>query len=185
MACPLFTERLSIGPLLAADAAAFARYRRDPDVARYQSWSSDYSEADAARLVAGQPPGDLPGVGEWIQLAVRASGGVELLGDVAVQRVRAQPGTFELGVTFAREHQGHGYATEAVRAVLEELFTLHGAHRVLAQCDARNAAVAALLTRVGMRHEARHVDADWFKGEWTTLDEFALLAREWPAPRGV
>jgi hypothetical protein len=29
-----------------------------------------------------------------------------------------------------------------------------------------------------MRHESREVDADWFKGEWTTLDGYAVLARE-------
>ncbi|MCS4275866.1 hypothetical protein M2390_001038 [Mycetocola sp. BIGb0189] len=28
------------------------------------------------------------------------------------------------------------------------------------------------------RHEARHVDADFFKEEWTTLDVFAQLASE-------
>ena len=183
MPYPLLTDRLSIAPLLEADAQAFARYRRNPDVARYQSWSTDYSEADAARLVAGQPHGDLPDAGEWIQLAVWAGG--EMLGEVAVQRVAGQPDTFELGVTFAREHQGRGYATEAVRAVLDELFAVHGAHRVYAQCDARNTPVAALLRRLGMRHEARQVDADWFKGEWTTLDEFALLSREWADPTGA
>ncbi|HZK58683.1 MAG TPA: hypothetical protein VFC59_02265 [Cryobacterium sp.] len=48
-----------------------------------------------------------------------------------------------------------------------------------------NPAGGTLLTRIGMRHEARHVDADWFTGEWTTLDEFALLARERPAPTGT
>jgi RimJ/RimL family protein N-acetyltransferase len=30
-----------------------------------------------------------------------------------------------------------------------------------------------------MRHEGAAVDGDWFKGEWTTLERFALLRREW------
>ncbi len=32
---------------------------------------------------------------------------------------------------------------------------------------------------VGLRQESRQVDADWFTGEWTTLDGFAVLASEW------
>ena len=27
--------------------------------------------------------------------------------------------------------------------------------------------------------EARLVEADWFKGEWTTLRTYAVLRREW------
>lgn len=179
MAYPLVTVRLSIAPLAGEDVAVFARYRQEPEVARYQSWSTDFSETDALRLVAARPPGNLPGPGEWLQLGVRTRSGGHLLGDVALHRLAGQPDTFELGVTFAGVHQGRGYATEALLAVLGELFTRHGAHRVIAHCDARNDQVAAVLRKVGLRQESREVEADWFKGEWTTLDTYALLAREW------
>jgi RimJ/RimL family protein N-acetyltransferase len=49
------------------------------------------------------------------------------------------------------------------------------------QGDARNAAVLALMRRLGFRHEGSIVEGDWFKGEWTTLECFALLRREWAA----
>jgi RimJ/RimL family protein N-acetyltransferase len=45
--------------------------------------------------------------------------------------------------------------------------------------DDRNTAVQRLLERLGFRCEARHVEADWFKGEWTTLRVYAILDREW------
>jgi aminoglycoside 6'-N-acetyltransferase len=48
----------------------------------------------------------------------------------------------------------------------------------VAYCDSRNAPVARLLRRVGMRHESQCVEADCFKGEWATLDGYAVLARE-------
>jgi hypothetical protein len=44
-----------------------------------------------------------------------------------------------------------------------------GSHRVYAQADDRNVAVHRLLERLGFRCQARLVEADWFKGEWTTL----------------
>ena len=177
MAYPLLTERLEIEPLGHAGVAEFVAYRQDPAVARWQSWEADYGEAQARELVRGQPSGPLPGRGEWLQLGVHDRGSGQLLGDVAVHALADQPDTYEIGVTFARTAQGQGRATEAVRRVLQLLFDA-GAHRVIATCDARNVPVARLLQRVGMRQESSQVEADWFKGEWTTLDAYAVLARE-------
>ncbi len=178
----LSTPRLQIEPLAERDIAAFAAYRGDPDVARYQSWDADYSEADAAGLVAGQTAAELPAAGDWLQLALHATCDGRLVGDVAVHLRADQPDTFEVGVTLAPAEHGCGFATEALRSVIDALFSAHGAHRVIAECDARNAAVHALLERLGMRRESRQIDADWFKDEWTTLDRYAVLAREWVRP---
>lgn len=174
---PLRTPRLIVEPLTLADVSEFVAYRRVPAVARYQSWTTDYSHADAMSLVQGQQRSALPDEGAWLQLAVRpASGGLH--GDVAIHRLVEQPDTFELGVTLAPASQGTGIGTEAVGAVLEFLFTEAGAHRVVAFCDARNDPAGRLLLRVGMRRESRQLDADYFKGEWTTLDGYAILATE-------
>lgn len=178
MVYPLTSARLRIEPLEAGDIAAFVAYRQDPDVARFQSWDVTYSEQDGARLVAGRPEADLPEKGRWLQLAVRDAETGVLLGDVAVHTLAEQPHTYEIGVTLARASQGKGIATEAVRVVMGHLFHAAAAHRVVAYCDARNTAVARVLERVGMRHESRAVDGDWFKGEWATLDGYAVLARE-------
>lgn len=175
---PLRTERLLLAPLDAGDRDAFVAYRRDPDVARWQSWTPDFSADDAGRLLEGQPAGFPPPAGEWLQIAVRDAASGALLGDVAVHTSADQPDTYEVGVTVAAEHQRRGIAGEALGAVVAALFDDHGAHRVTATSDQRNTAVARLLTALGFRHEGRAVEADWFKGEWTTLDSWAILARE-------
>ena len=174
----LTSLRLRIEPLDTGDVAAFVGYRRDPDVARWQSWNLDYGEQQAHDLVAGQAGWSLPPPGEWLQLAVRPLAAPGLLGDVAVLRRSDQPDTFEIGVTLARTSQRQGFGAEAVSRVLAYLVDDAGAHRVVASCDARNTASAALLRRVGMRHEAHEVEADYFQGEWTTVDRFAVLAAE-------
>lgn len=179
----LATARLMIEPLAGRDIDAFTEYRQDPEVARYQSWGADYSRADAERLVGGQREGRLPSPGDWLQLAVRETASGTLLGDLALHRLDEQPRTFEVGVTLARSLQGQGIASEALSALLDFVFDREEAHRVVAFCDSRNESVARLLTRVGFRHEARQVDADWFNGEWTTLDGYALLASERHAVR--
>jgi len=94
-------------------------------------------------------------------------------------RIDADQPSAEVGVTFAPAHQGSGLATEALRAVVTTLFEQHGIHRVYAETDDRNVAVHRLLERLGFRREARLVEADWFKDEWTTLCVYAVLRREW------
>jgi RimJ/RimL family protein N-acetyltransferase len=166
---------LPVSPLTEPDVEAFVAYRRIPDVARYQSWTADYSIDDARSLVAAQAGRDFPAVGEWMQFGIRSAEGA-LLGDVAVHRLDSQPDTFELGVTIAPAAQGQGLATRALGAMTSHLFEAHGAHRVYAECDTRNAPMKAVLARIGFRHEGTAVDADWFKGEWTTVETWALLA---------
>ncbi len=179
----LTSERLEISPLVGADIADFVAYRRRPEIARYQSWGIDFSPADAEALVAAQPASGIPEPGEWVQLGLRApaasDGSRLLIGDVAVGVDPVQPDSYELGVTLATEHQGSGYAAEALTAVIDWLMAERGAHRVVMQGDARNTAVLVLMRRLGLRHEGSVVEGDWFKGEWTTLERFALLRREW------
>jgi RimJ/RimL family protein N-acetyltransferase len=171
-------ERLVLRLLQPEDVPAFAGYRSEPEVARYQSWDTSYTTEDAERLVAAQQGVDCGDPGPWVQVAAvdRATG--VLCGDCAVRVAIDQPRTAEVGVTFAPAGQGRGLATEALGAVLTRLFEHHDIHRVYAQADDRNVPVHRLLERLGFRSEARLVEADWFKGERTTLRTYATLRRE-------
>jgi aminoglycoside 6'-N-acetyltransferase len=178
---PLRTARLTLRPFTEADAGAFAAYRSDPGVARYQSWDAPYPLASAVafirELAAAEP--DRPG--EWFQIALDLDG--ELVGDCAFAPWAHEPRTAEIGFTLAPGHQRRGYAREAVTALLGYLLDTLGKHRVTATCDARNLASARVLEAVGMRREGHLVEASWAKGEWTDDFVYALLAREWPAGR--
>lgn len=177
------TPRLSMRRFAPADLPAMVEYRSHPAVARYQSWTPDWSMRDAEAFLAEDQATLLGTPGTWTQVALveRTSGA--LVGDLALHFVAAQPDTVELGVTLAPAHQGRGLAAEALRAMIDWLFAAHGAHRVLAQADARNAPVRRLFERLGLRQEAELREADWWKGEWTTLVIYAVLAREWAAAR--
>jgi RimJ/RimL family protein N-acetyltransferase len=175
----IVTERLRLRPFEAGDLPAFAAYRSAPEVANHQSWDTSFSLADAEEFLASQKGLVFGRPGPWMQLAAidRATG--ELCGDCAVRVADDQPRTAEVGVTFAPQRQGSGLAAEALGAVVARLFEDHGIHRIYAETDDRNVAVHRLLERLGFRCEARLVEADWFKGEWTTVRVYALLRREW------
>jgi RimJ/RimL family protein N-acetyltransferase len=173
----LVLDDLVIAPLATDDISAFVAYRSDPDVARYQSWSPDYSGADARELVESQTGSEFPAAGEWMQFAIRSSSG-DLLGDVAVHVLDDQPDTYELGVTVSPAAQGRGIARAALGATIDHLVGERGAHRVILTLDERNAAMRQVCVALGLRHEGTARDADWFKGEWTTVETWAVLGSE-------
>lgn len=177
----LRTSRLVLRRFRPDDAASLAGYRSDPDVARYQGWNAPFSGDQARAFVGALADGHPDTPGQWFQLAVDDGSGH--IGDVGVFVDAADPRLARIGFTLARHAQGNGYATEAVTALLDYLFGERGKHRVTAECDARNHRSAALLERVGMRREAHHLAASWWKGEWTDEYAYALLAREWAARR--
>jgi RimJ/RimL family protein N-acetyltransferase len=177
----ILTGRLRLRPFTAADLPAFVAYRARPEVAAYQSWDETFGMADAERFLADQEAVSFGRPGAWGQLAIEDRDTGDLCGDCAVKVLDHQPGTAELGVTLAPDHQGRGVATEALEAVVGHLFAEAGMHRVYAETDDRNRAAHRVFQRLGFRCEARLVEADWFKDEWTTLRVFALLRREWAA----
>ena len=181
MAAEIVTERLRLRPFQVDDLEAFVAYRSDPEVARYQSWDASYSMTDAQSFLTSQRQLELGQPGEWLQLAIVDRRTGSLCGDCGVRVEIDPPATAEVGVTLAPSRQNEGLATEALAAVVTALFEQQGMHRVFAEADDRNAPVKRLLERLDFRCEARLVEADWFKGEWSTLCVYAILDREWQA----
>jgi len=185
MAAEIVTERLRLRPFQVEDLEAFVAYRSDPEVARYQSWDVSYSMTDAQSFLTSQRQMELGQPGEWLQLAIVDRRTGSLCGDCAARVEIDPPATAKVGVTLAPSRQSKGLATEALAAVVTALFEQHGIHRVFAEADDRNAPVKRLLERLGFRCEARLIDADWFKGEWSTLCVYAILDREWQGRRNA
>jgi aminoglycoside 6'-N-acetyltransferase len=169
------TERLILRRFTAADAEAFAAYRSDPDIARYQSWDAPLPLSEAVQKVEEFGEGD-PAAPGWFQYAVDLDG--VLIGDLGLN-LDENLMQAELGFTLASAYQGRGYATEAVRGLLDDVFIERKLHRVSAECDARNAASARLLERVGFKQEGLRLSNSWFKGEWTDDLLFGLLRSDY------
>jgi len=181
----LLTPRLVIRRFEAGDAAAFARYRSDPEVARYQSWEAPFPLARAVAFIEwlGMHHPDTPG--EWHQLAIAERDRPEVIvGDCGFHPHADAPLVADVGFTVDPLVQGRGYGTEAVGAVVEYLFEARGKHRVAADCDTRNTASWRLLERLGFRREGElresYHDGDAWAGEYL----YGLLAREWRAAHG-
>jgi RimJ/RimL family protein N-acetyltransferase len=177
------SERLLLRPLSAADVEALVAYRSLPEVCRYVPFDPMDASVVTARIEGSWSLQALEQEGDVLILGAERADSGELIGDLMLRWVSAEHSSGEIGYVFSPAHGGRGYAAEAAHAVLHLAFDDLGLHRVIARVDARNAASARLVTRLGMRQEAHLVENEWFKGEWTDELDFGLLASEWPARR--
>jgi RimJ/RimL family protein N-acetyltransferase len=175
----LRSSRLILRRFKDGDLAALCAYRSLPEVARFQSWES-FGPDDAAGLIAEHSHQEPNVPGKWFQLAIVRSDSGELIGDCGLHCPVDDPSQLELGITLAPEHQGYGYATEALSTAIEFAFTSLGKRRITAVTDAENAPAAALFLRLGFRQEGHFLENVLFKGRWGSEFAFGLLRREWP-----
>jgi RimJ/RimL family protein N-acetyltransferase len=148
----LTTERLTLGPWSREDAPAglgiFGReevtrwltpalepIHDETDMrAKFESWAAEDAEAE-------------PPVGHWV---VRRREDDVPVGSITLRRMPPFQEDLELAWQFAPEHWGHGYATEAARAVATWAFA-ESADELFAVMRPANERAEKLARRLGMQ----------------------------------
>ena len=180
-AYPVLTDRLLVRPVeLPGDLEPMLAYRSREDVCRYipptpatlDSITQAFSDPERVRSTLTEE-------GQHLQLSVVRRDTGELIGDLILFLRSVEHRSAEIGYVLNPDHRGQGFATEAAAALLELCFDGLDVHRVYARIDERNPASGAVLRKIGMRQEAVLVENEWFKGEWSTEIDFAILQREW------
>jgi len=162
---PIETERLLLRRSRPEDAATISAYRSDPNVNRQQGWDRTDLEGVLADIVemSGRSPGE---PGGWVQFTVEERSGGRIVGDVGLSVADGEPGVIKVGYTIDPAFQGLGYATEAIRALVEYAFETLGAELVRAHASAENAPSIRVAEKVGMRlverFEHREGDEVWY-----------------------
>jgi RimJ/RimL family protein N-acetyltransferase len=181
-ALPVLTSRLELRAFRTEDLEPLLAFHGDPEAVRFVPYAPRNRPTMATVLDGKVLSTSLSDVGDKLELAVTLRSEQTLIGDLLLALRSVEHETLEVGYIFSPAWTGRGYATEAVRALLDLAFAELGARRVIARVDARNTASLALLDRLGLRREAHLVENEWFKGELSDEIDYGLLAREWPAP---
>jgi RimJ/RimL family protein N-acetyltransferase len=177
---PVHTDRLSLRPATPADLDATWRFRQVDEVNRWMTAAPTSREDYRLRF---EDPDRLAKT-----LVIELEG--EVIGDlmIAIEDAWAQSEVAtqargvqaELGWCLDPLHQGRGYATEAVTALMRLCFEDLGLRRVTASCFADNEESWRLMVRVGMRREVHTLRESLHRsGEWLDGMGYALLADEW------
>ncbi|MEE4420709.1 GNAT family N-acetyltransferase [Streptomyces bugieae] len=173
------TERLLLRPFAPGDAGDRYAYQSLPEVSRYLYRPPLSREACAESIVARAAGTDWKADGDTLLLAVCRADEPGVIGEVALTLRSARARQAEIGWVFNPQYAGHGYATEAARALAALGFGQLGVHRVFARLDVLNVASVRVCERLGMRREAHLVDNDLDGDRWGSEYLYALLSHEW------
>ncbi|HJP88238.1 MAG TPA: GNAT family N-acetyltransferase [Candidatus Limnocylindrales bacterium] len=182
-AFPIRTERLVLRPFLASDFDAVYDIESRPEVVRYLMW--DVMDRDAVQVFLERRLRQtaIEAEDQALLVAITVPPSDRVIGEIMLRLSSAQHRQGEIGWSLHPDAQGHGYATEAARAVLRMAFDDLKLHRVAADADPRNTGSLKIMERLGMRHEALYRENYFLKGEWVDETHYAILEDEWRALR--
>ena len=172
------TDRLIIRHLVPGDLADFHVYRSNPEVTKYQGFDVMTSE-QAAAFIKENADKRFGIAGEWVQYAIENRHTGKLIGDCAIKLDAYDTRLAGIGITISHLEQKKGYAKEALLGILSFLFDQKGIHRVTEIVDAENLASIRLLKSTGFRQEGYFIENIFFKGNWGSEYQYAMLKREW------
>ena len=113
------------------------------------------------------------------QLAITLKSTRQLIGNCGIRLKSEGARQGDIGYELSPEHWGHGYATEAARAIVEFGFTQLKLHRIWSWYVADNVGSAHVLQKLGMQPEGRLRENEYYKGCWWDTLLFGILENEW------
>ncbi|MFN3525221.1 MAG: GNAT family N-acetyltransferase [Paracoccus sp. (in: a-proteobacteria)] len=175
---PIFSDRLELRAFKPSDRSAYDAYHSRPEVYRFlytpvpddAALAAQFAEALSSRFEED---------GDTQRLAVIRREDSALLGEVLLKVASKAALQGEIGYIFNPDYAGAGYATEAVRMMLDVGFSQYGLHRVFARLDPLNAGSVGVVERLRFRREAHLLQNDRFNGVWGDEFIYALLRAEW------
>src|SRR5512143_94630 len=174
----LHTDRLLLREFVTADWPAVLAYQRDPRYLRYYEWT-DRTPGDAQRFVQMFLDQQEEQPRRKFQLAIVLKDTQHLIGNCGIRQASVEAREADIGYELSPEQWGHGYATEAARAVVEFGFAELKVHRIWSWCIADNVASAHVLEKLGLKLEGRLREKEYFKGRWWDTLLYAILKDEW------
>ncbi len=170
------TNRLFLRTLDIQDKEVFYRYRSMAEVYKYQSWCpKDIGEVE--KFIEENRKICPNTRNTWLQLAICLQDG-QLIGDMGIHFIEDNYQA-EIGYTLSPAFQGKGYAIEAVKAILDYLFSKLKKHRITASVDPDNIKSIRLLENVGFRKEAHFIKSFRMNDQWYDDCIYAILTEEW------
>jgi RimJ/RimL family protein N-acetyltransferase len=151
----------------------------DDRVTRWLSFDSK-SQAQAQQMLDGilERAQDEPRTEYYI--AVTRHDDDRVVGFVRLAKSGVRAG--KLGYSIHADYQGHGYATDAARTIINFGFDVLNLHRITAAIGPDNAASIAVVKRLGFTHEGRLRDHVFTNGAWRDSLLYSNLKDE-PAGR--
>ncbi len=171
------TARLRLRPFVSTDAEALFSLHSNAYVLRYWDappWS-EWARAERFIATCRQMAED----GSGVRLAIERASDGKFIGWSGLSRWNPEFRSAALTYCLDDSAWGHGYATEAARALIQWGFDALDLNRVQAGADTRNAASARVLDKLGFIREGTLREDCIVNGEVSDSWVYGLIRRDW------
>jgi len=171
------TQRLTLRKIELSDAEAmFRNWARDPDISRYMRWTA-HNDVEETRAIIQVWLNEYRADSTYHWGICLQNG--EIFGSVGVIITAEADFKAEIGYCIGRSWWGQGYTSEAVRAVIDYMFSNTDIERIEAYHSLQNPASGGVMAKAGMRREgsARHKYRS-FDG-FQDCDLYGIIREEW------
>jgi len=103
----------------------------------------------------------------------------QFVGGVSLRPVNNDPAIADIGYAFAPKFQGQGFATEAIKALIDEAFAKRKSERIFATIFVGNKASRNVVEKVGFILEGTIRRAVLKRGQWLDAWILAITRPDW------
>ena len=144
----LITDRLILRKFTMDDAEEmFSNWANDPEVCKYMTWTPHQS-IDTVKMILDDWMVDYDDE-KTVRYGITLKETGELFGSIDV--VGMHDGVPEIGYCSSKRFWGHGYMTEACKALTDYLFEL-GYNEIVIEADERNIGSLRVIEKVGFTY---------------------------------
>jgi RimJ/RimL family protein N-acetyltransferase len=173
----LETERLLIRQITIEDKSEIFEYRCDKVINKYQGWIPETIEDVEVFIDKISKQINIPET--WFQFVIVDKETKKIVGDLGIHFIDTANQQTEIGCTLNKDFQNKGFATEALKKVIEYLFNELNKHRITASIDPDNKYAIRLVERLGFRKEAHFIESLFINGKWVDDLIYALIEKDW------
>ena len=176
----IHTERLVLRPLNPEDMQALFAIFSDQEVMRYWNTAPWSSLDDAWNFIRASAEAMERQESMTLGIAQKATG--ELIGKCMLFNYESASKRAEIGFGIGRPYWGHGFVSEAGRALLAYGFDALGLRRIEAEIDPQNLSSGKILERLGFVKEGLLRQRWEINGVVSDSELYGLLASDHPRP---
>ena len=172
----LETDRLRLRKLTKHDATDMFEYASLQEVTRFLTWSPHESPAYTkkyVRYLVSQYRS-----GEFLDWAIALKENDRMIGTCGFTSIDIENSTAEIGYVLNPAYHKNGFASEAVRCVMEYVFGHLEFNRAVARVIEGNEDSVKLLQRLGFRQEGTGIEELFVKGRFVNVMHFAISKKE-------
>lgn len=173
------TDRLLLRRLEVADAEdMFKNWATDTEVTKFLPWKP-HDNVEETKEILSQWTLEYENDDKYNWAIVLKDIG-EIIGTISVVRMEEKHYSCEVGYCMSRKYWNKGIMTEALKAVIDYLFSEVGFNRIVALHDTNNCASGKVMMKSEMKYEGTLRQANYSeKRGFYDLDIYGILKDEW------